>query len=98
VTLEGVQVTATRLAYGGLAGIPQRARHAERALLDGGWNLAGIEAAVAALAADFGPLTDLRASREYRLTAAGNLLRRFYLQQQGGHGALRTADALLDVS
>ena len=97
VTLEGAQVTATRLAYGGLAGIPRRARHAERALQDGGWNRAGIEAAVAALATDFEPLTDLRASREYRLTAAGNLLRRFYLQQQGGHVALRTADALRDV-
>jgi len=97
VTLEAAQVSEARLAYGGLAGIPQRARHAERALLRGGWNLAGIEASVAALATDFEPLTDLRASREYRLKAAGNLLRRFYLQQQGGHVALRTADALLDV-
>jgi xanthine dehydrogenase small subunit len=97
VTLAGTQVTEARLAYGGLAGVPQRARHAERALMDGGWNLAGIEASVAALAMDFEPLTDLRASREYRLTAAGNLLRRFYLQQQGGHVALRTADALLDA-
>jgi xanthine dehydrogenase small subunit len=98
VTLEAARVTEARLAYGGLAGIPQRARHAERALMGGGWNLAGIEAAVAALATDFEPLTDLRASREYRRTAAGNLLRRFYLQQQGEHGALRTADALLDLS
>jgi xanthine dehydrogenase small subunit len=98
VTLEAAQVTEARLAYGGLAGIPRRARLAERALIGGGWTLEGIEAAVAALAADFEPLTDLRASREYRLRAAGNLLRRFYLQQQGAHVALRTADALLDVS
>lgn len=97
VTLEGAQVTEARLAYGGLAGIPRRARHAERALIGGGWSLAGIEAAVAALATDFDPLTDLRASREYRLTAAGNLLRRFYLQQQGGRVSLRTSDALRDV-
>jgi xanthine dehydrogenase small subunit len=97
VTLAGAQVTGARLAYGGLAGVPRRARHAERALMEGGWNLAGIEASAAALARDFEPLTDLRASREYRLTAAGNLLRRFYLQQQGGHVALRTADALLDA-
>ncbi len=97
VTLEAAQVTEARLAYGGLAGIPQRARHAERALMDAGWTLEGVEASVAALAADFEPLTDLRASREYRLKAAGNLLRRFYLQQQGGHVALRTADALLDT-
>jgi xanthine dehydrogenase small subunit len=97
VTLEAAQVTEARLAYGGLAGMPRRARHAERALMDGGWTLEGVEASVAALAADFEPLTDLRASRDYRLKAAGNLLRRFYLQQQGGHVALRTADALQDL-
>jgi xanthine dehydrogenase small subunit len=97
VRLDDTQVTEARLAFGGLAGIPQRARHAERSLMEGGWSLAGIDAAVAALATDFAPLTDLRASREYRLTAAGNLLRRFYLQQQGGHVALRTADALLEA-
>jgi len=94
VTLSGMQVTEARLAYGGLAGIPRRAHHAERALLSGGWTPAGIEGSVAALATDFEPLTDLRASGDYRLKAAGNLLRRFYLQQQGGHAALRTADAL----
>jgi xanthine dehydrogenase small subunit len=98
VTLEAARVTDARLAYGGLAGTPRRARHAERALMSGGWSLAGIEASVAALATDFEPLTDLRASREYRLKAAGNLLRRFYLQQQGEAVALRTADALLDLS
>jgi xanthine dehydrogenase small subunit len=91
-------VTAARLAYGGLAGTARRARHAERALIDGGWTMTGIEASIAALATDFEPLSDLRASREYRLRAAGNLLRRFYLQQQGERVALRTADALLDVS
>ena len=79
------------------AGVPHCAGHVDRALLRGGCNLVGIEASVAALATDFEPLTDLRASREYRLRAAGNLLRRFYLQQQDGHVALRTADALLDV-
>jgi len=94
--VEAAQVTEARLAYGGLAGIPQRARHAERALIGGGWTLNGIEASIAALATDFEPLTDLRASREYRVKAAGNLLRRFYLQQQGEHAALRTADALQD--
>jgi xanthine dehydrogenase small subunit len=98
VTVKATQVTAARLAYGGLAGTARRARHAERALIDGGWTMTGIEASIAALATDFEPLSDLRASREYRLRAAGNLLRRFHLQQQGERVALRTADALLDVS
>jgi len=94
VSVEGERVRSARLAYGGLAAIACRARHAERALLAHGWNPAGIEAAGAALAADFEPLSDLRASRAYRLRAAGNLLRRFFLQSRPEHSALRTRDAL----
>jgi xanthine dehydrogenase small subunit len=95
VSLDGERVRSARLAYGGLAGIACRARHAERALTDSGWNLPGIEAAVDALDRDFKPLSDLRASAAYRLQAAGNLLRRFYREQEpSGQSALRTADAL----
>jgi xanthine dehydrogenase small subunit len=92
--IDGERVTSARLAYGGMAGIAARARHAERALLEHGWNAAGIEAAAAALAQDFEPLSDLRASSRYRLRAAGNLLRRLYRQQSHKSCALRTADAL----
>jgi xanthine dehydrogenase small subunit len=97
VSVEAENVSEARLAYGGMAAIACRARHAERALIEHGWNAAGIEAASAALARDFAPLSDLRASSEYRLQAAGNLLRRFFLQKQGGRlapQALRTGDAL----
>ena len=97
VRTQGERVLDARLAYGGLAGIACRARGAERALTEGGWTHTGIEAAVAALADDFKPLSDLRASGDYRLRTAGNLLRRFYLQQQPGHGVTRTADALRPV-
>jgi xanthine dehydrogenase small subunit len=98
VRTQGERVLDARLAYGGLAGIACRARCAERALEQGGWTPQGIDAAVAALAADFQPLSDLRASGEYRLRMAGNLLRRFYLQQQPGHEVTRTADALPRVN
>ena len=37
-------------------------------------------AAIDALAADFAPLNDLRASAAYRAKVAGNLLRRFWLE------------------
>ena len=101
VELDGRQVTHARLAYGGLAATARRARQAELALLETGWTPEGIESASAALATDFQPLSDLRASSAYRLRAAGNLLQRFYLQQQrptpqAEHAALalRTADAL----
>jgi xanthine dehydrogenase small subunit len=93
VHVDGARVRAARLAFGGMAGIACRARRAERALVDGGWSTAGIDAAIAQLAADFRPWSDLRASGDYRLRAAGNLLRRFHLQHQGPGGALRTGEA-----
>jgi xanthine dehydrogenase small subunit len=83
VILEGAQVKSARLAYGGLAAIPKRASHAEAALVGQRWTLATIESAMRALASDFEPLSDMRATREYRLLAASNLLKRFYLEQSG---------------
>jgi xanthine dehydrogenase small subunit len=94
VVVQGERVNEARLAFGGLSGTACRARRAERALLENGWTSQGIDAAIAALAVDFAPLSDLRASSEYRLRAAGNLLRRFHLQQRGEPTALRTADAV----
>jgi len=70
-------VREARIAYGGMAGIPKRARAAEAALAgatlaDG----AAMERAVTALAGDFSPLSDHRASAGYRRRVAGNLLRK----------------------
>jgi xanthine dehydrogenase small subunit len=62
-----------RFAFGGMAATPARARKAEAAYAG------GVEAACAALADDFQPLSDQRASAWYRLTAAQNLLRKFDL-------------------
>jgi xanthine dehydrogenase small subunit len=84
VRVERGVVAQTRLAYGGLAGIPQRAAHAEAALNGKPWTEATIRAAMAALANDFTPLTDMRASAAYRLEAASNLLLRFFRESQDG--------------
>lgn len=81
VVVQGGVVTDARLAFGGMAAIPARARHAEAALMGQPWSAESIDAAGAALAQDFEPLTDLRASAAYRSRVAGNLLRRFYLEQ-----------------
>jgi len=80
LTIEGGVVTAARLAYGGLAGIPKRAAAAEAALAGQPWSERSAEAAMKALADDFQPLTDWRASREYRLKVAQNLLRRCWIE------------------
>jgi xanthine dehydrogenase small subunit len=83
------QVASARLAFGALAAVPARALHAEQALLGQPWNPATIAAAGAALKEDFKPITDFRASREYRLQAASNLLQRFYLEHSASFAPVR---------
>jgi xanthine dehydrogenase small subunit len=80
IVLDGERVREVRLAYGGMAAIVRRAAGAEAALCGQSWDEAALEAAIAALARDFKPLTDMRASAGYRQQVAGNLLRRFWLE------------------
>ncbi len=80
VELDGERVASARLAFGGMAGVVKRAAGAEAALVGQAWDEGSLKAAQAALAADFSPLTDMRASAAYRLQVAQNLLRRFWLQ------------------
>lgn len=77
VVLEGEVVKTARLAFGGMASTPARAQQAEAALTGKRFRPTEIEPAVAALAEDFTPMSDMRASAAYRLLAAQNLLRKF---------------------
>tara|TARA_R110002049_G_scaffold10580_4_gene51845 strand:+ start:1629 stop:3020 length:1392 start_codon:yes stop_codon:yes gene_type:complete len=69
---------AVRLAFGGMAGTPARAVSAEAALGGQPVTLATIEAAMAALASDYTPMSDMRASAAYRMATAQNMLMRAY--------------------
>jgi xanthine dehydrogenase small subunit len=80
VELDGGTVKAVRLAFGGMAATVRRATGAEAALLGQPWTQAAIDAAKAALAQDFTPLSDMRASAGYRMQVAQNLLQRFWLE------------------
>jgi len=73
-------VVAARIAYGGMAAIPARAKQAEAALVGKPFNEAAFADAANALVKDFKPLSDMRASAAYRLQGAQNLLRRFFLE------------------
>ena len=73
-------ISSIRLAFGGLAATVQRATRTEAALLGQPWSQASVRAAQTALAQDFKPLSDLRASAAYRLQVAQNLLQRFWLE------------------
>jgi xanthine dehydrogenase small subunit len=87
------KVTSARLAYGGLAAVPKRAAAAEAALAGRPWSEAAVADAMAALAEDFQPITDWRASREYRLKVAQNLLRRCYIETTAPATATRLVGA-----
>jgi xanthine dehydrogenase small subunit len=81
ITLDALGViTAARLAFGGMAAVVKRAAHAQAAMVGQPWSENTASAASAALARDFAPITDLRASASYRQRAAANLLRRFWLE------------------
>ena len=61
-----------------MAGVPKRARLAEAALLGQPWGLATAKTAADAMAGDFTPLSDMRASAGYRLMTAQNLMIRYF--------------------
>jgi xanthine dehydrogenase small subunit len=85
VRLDGAGlVTEARLAFGGMAAVPARARTAEAALLGRPFTEASVRAAMPRLADDFRPIDDHRGSGWYRLTVARNLLLGFYLETRQG--------------
>ena len=78
--VDGI-VRESRVAFGGMAGIPARGPGCEATLTGAPWNAETVEAAARALAEDYSPLDDLRGSAAYRRTAAANLLRRLWAEQ-----------------
>ena len=67
-----------RLAFGGMAGTPARAPGAEAAMEGRPVTRETINAAMAALALDFSPMSDMRASAPYRMQTAQNMLLRAF--------------------
>lgn len=80
LTLDGAIVKEARIAFGGMAATPKRAAQAEAVLTGRAWDEAALTEAMAALARDYAPLSDMRASSSYRMNTAQNLLRRFWLE------------------
>ena len=80
IGLEGGRIERCRVAFGGVAATPKRAPATERALVGQPWTEATARAAMGALASDYTPLTDMRASAAYRAQTAQNLLYRFFLE------------------
>ena len=58
---DGV-IDGVRLAFGGMAGVPKRASHAESRLAGNPLDIVHFKNAAAALADDFTPMSDMRGS------------------------------------
>lgn len=74
--MESNTITGIRVAFGGMAATPRRAPGLEKMLSGKKLNEKTITLACDALAADFQPISDARASAEYRAQVAGNLIKR----------------------
>ena len=90
LTLSCGTVRAIRIAFGGMAATPKRARKAEAALMGKPLDDNAIRSAIAALDAEFTPQGDWRSGADYRRRVAGNLLRRLQFR-------ITEPDTLLEV-
>lgn len=80
ISIEDGQVKEARIAFGGMAATPLRAKAVEAALLGKPWTEATIDAAVDAFEQDYAPISDMRATATYRMLVSKNLLRRYFLE------------------
>ncbi|MEM7197048.1 MAG: xanthine dehydrogenase small subunit [Pseudomonadota bacterium] len=76
ISEDSVKITHARLAFGGMAEIPKRAYHVEAALHNERCSAQSFAHAAEALHHDFHPISDMRASSDYRQKVAGNLITR----------------------
>jgi xanthine dehydrogenase molybdopterin binding subunit/xanthine dehydrogenase small subunit len=77
-------VRHARLAYGGVAAMPARARQTEQALLGQPWCEETVRALLPALQAEFTPISDVRGRAEYRRALITGLFEKFYFEARNG--------------
>ena len=77
------RITAARIGAGGVAATPVRALKTEAALTGQPWALASLQAAAVVLQTEFSPISDMRASADYRRAMLGQLLLRYWGELQG---------------
>lgn len=83
LTLEDGKITEARIAFGGMAATPKRAKAVENALINQPFTRSSIAAILPTFAQDFTPMSDMRASADYRLKTAQNMLLRYVEEANG---------------
>ncbi len=100
--IENGVVRQARLGVGGVAATPVRAAKTEAALLGQPWDFDSAQRAAAVLAGEFTPISDMRASAQYRQRVLANLLQRAWLESSGAGAnqaiSLETLHACLTTS
>ncbi|WP_424939170.1 xanthine dehydrogenase small subunit [Aliiroseovarius sp. S253] len=83
IAVENGNIASARITFGGMAGTPKRAHHVEKALIGQSWDLDTVEKAAQAFSKDYTPMTDMRASADYRLRTCQNMLIRCFHEDSG---------------
>jgi len=83
IVIQAGKISVARIAFGGMAGTPHRADHVEAALIGKDWNRQTIATASDNFALDYTPMSDMRASANYRMQTAQNMLLRCFHDSQG---------------
>ncbi len=78
--IKDQRIQDVAIAYGGMAEIPKRAKNCENFLKNSKFSEDTFEKAKNLLKRDFNPISDMRASRQYRLEVAENLLVKFFIE------------------
>ena len=78
--IKNKKIKNIKIAYGGMASIPKRAINCEKILINTNISEENIEKAKKILEKDFKPISDMRASKNYRMEIAKNLLMKCFME------------------
>jgi xanthine dehydrogenase small subunit len=88
IRLRSEKIVEVRIAFGGMAATPKRAKAAEAAVKGKPFAEAAFKAAMDALDQDFAPIDDHRASAAYRMKTAKNLILKYFVERNFGEARI----------
>ena len=78
--INNKKIKNIKIAYGGMAPIPKRAINCEKTLINSTLSEESFEKAKKKLEKDFNPINDMRATKDYRMEVAKNLLMKCFIE------------------
>jgi xanthine dehydrogenase small subunit len=94
----GDRIVRARIGCGGVAATPMRARATETLLAGKRWDRATASAAAAALAGEFAPITDMRATADYRREMLATLFERCWYETGTDRDGVRAPTRVFELS